>query len=216
MGMSTPLHVSVLIDRSGSMSPLRERVIEGVNGLFAEQRASAADAPLRVTLVLFDSRAPFDVVIDALPIAEVLDLEWDDFKPRGSTPLLDAIGRLIERLDGRADDEDQLVAIVTDGKENASSDYTSQSVRELIEARTEAGWTFLFLGANQDSFTTAGAMGMRRGNTRNFAASGSGTARAFGEVNSSVSAQRGRSRSERHELRHELLAERTAEDDVLD
>jgi len=218
--MTTPLHVSVLIDRSGSMSPLREQVLEGVNNLFDEQRAASTGATaasaLRVTLVQFNTKAPFDVSIDAVPIAEVVDLEWDDFKPRGGTPLLDAVGRLIERLDERPDDEDQLVAIVTDGHENASTDYTLAHIHKLIEARTEAGWTFLFLGANQDSFRAAGNMGVRRGNTRNFSSSGRGTARAFSEINSTVSAQRGRSRSERRMLSDQLLAERTDEDDMLE
>lgn len=217
--MTTPLHVSVLIDRSGSMSPLREQVLEGVNNLFDEQRAASAAgsaSALRVTLVQFNTKAPFDVSIDAVPIAEVIDLEWDDFTPRGGTPLLDAVGRLIERLDDRSDDEDQLVAIVTDGHENASTDYTLADIHKLIEARTEAGWTFLFLGANQDSFRSAGNMGVRRGNTRNFSSSGRGTARAFSEINSTVSAQRGRSRSQRHAVSNQLLAERTDEDDVLE
>ncbi len=69
-------------------------------------------------------------------------------------PLLDAIGRLLETLDQRiADpahvDEDQIICIITDGAENASTDFTPGQITELIEARTKAGFTFMFLGANQ-------------------------------------------------------------------
>ena len=202
--MTTPLHVTVLIDRSGSMSPLREQVVEGVNQLFADQRdaiasggdASDAPAALRITVAQFDSRAPFEINVDAMPIADVADLTTDDFTPRGDKPLLDAIGRLVQHLDGRPDDEDQLIAIVTDGQENASTDYTITAIRNLIEERTEAGWTFLFLDANQDSFRAVSDYGMRRSQRRKASASPRGTARVFNELNSSVAAHRNRSRSD--------------------
>jgi len=215
------IHASVLLDRSGSMNTMREQVITGFNTFLADQRSGTSDAAaLTVSLAQFDGQAPFDVVVDAVPAAEVTELGWDDYRPRGSTPLLDAIGRLVETLDQRIAepahaDEDQIVCIITDGHENASTDFTAAQIKALIEARTEAGFTFIFLGANQDSFTAGENIGMRRGNTRNFAASGDGAKRVFDEVSSSVAAQRSRSRTERHVRRNELLAERIDESETL-
>jgi uncharacterized protein YegL len=215
------IHASVLLDRSGSMSSMREQVITGFNTFVADQRttASASAAALSVSLVQFDGQAPFDIVIAAVPALEMRDLEWDDYEPRGSTPLLDAIGRLVEWLDARiasaGADEEQTVYIITDGHENASTDFNYRKIRELIEARTAAGWTFLFLGANQDSFEVGRNIGVAKGNTRNFAASGDGASRVFDEMSGSISMQRGRSRQERSERRQSLFDERTSSDEVL-
>lgn len=215
------IHATVLLDRSGSMSPLREQVVTGFNTFLAEQRSSAAEAAaLAVSLVQFDGQAPFHVVIDAVPATEVVDLGWDDYKPRGSTPLLDAIGRLIETLDHRIlepahVDEDQIICIITDGAENASTDFSAAQIKKLIEDRTRAGFTFIFLGANQDSFTSGKTLGMARGNTRNFAASADGARRVFEEVSGSVADQRRRTKYERHEAKDALLAERIDETETL-
>jgi hypothetical protein len=215
------IHATVLLDRSGSMNSLREQVITGFNTFLAEQRSSITNATaLAVSLMQFDGQEPFHVAIDALPAAEVIDLEWADYKPRGSTPLLDAIGRLIETLDHRiADpshaDEEQIICIITDGAENASTDFNAHQIKELIEARTEAGFAFIFLGANQDSFTAAETLGMQRGNTRNFAPSGPGARRVFEEVSGTIAQQRGRTPEERLFQKDELLAARIPEGELL-
>jgi uncharacterized protein YegL len=215
------IHATVLLDRSGSMNSLREQVITGFNTFLAEQRSGTVDgAALAVSLVQFDGQSAFHVVIDAVPAAEVVDLEWNDYQPRGSTPLFDAIGRLIETLDQRVAEpahleEDQIICIITDGAENASTDFSAAEIKELIEARTEAGFAFIFLGANQDSFTAAETLGMQRGNTRNFAPSGPGARRVFEEVSGTVAQQRGRTPEERLFQKDELLAARIPEGEIL-
>ena len=201
------------------MRSLRPTVIDALNRFVDDQRAVADEgARLAFSLVQFDTNQRFEVVIDAVPVVEVRELTLDDYRPRGGKPLLDAVGRLIETLDqrvARTPDEDQIVFIVTDGLENASTDFDLDDIGRLIDARDEAGWTFLYLGANHDSFEVAHHMGVGAGNTRNFAGSDQGAAEAFAEVSASVRAQRGRDRGEREQRRGALFDERSSRDDLL-
>jgi len=161
---NTPVHISVVLDRSGSMASIAGDIVGGFNEFLAEQRKAPGVA--RVTLVQFDSQDPFEVLIDAVDLREVTDLDRSAYQPRNMTPLYDAVGRMIGRIDtGIAErserglpEEDQVVAIITDGLENASSEHTRSTVFELIDERRKAGWVFVFLGANQDVYATGGRM----------------------------------------------------------
>ncbi len=192
------VHVQIVLDRSGSMEPIAAATIDGLNGFLAKQRKVLGS--LRLSLADFDSQEPFRIVADAIPIAEMLDLTEADFQPRGGTPLYDAIGLAIERCDARSGewpDEDQVLVIITDGEENASTDFDGPKVAALLEARQEAGWTVLYLGANQDAFSTGGSLNMRAGNVRNFIADERGMASAMDLAGDAVAHHRSLSREER-------------------
>ena len=192
-----------LLDRSGSMSGLTEDVIGGFNAFIAEQAQESGTAHL--TLVQFDNQAPFEVVHGTAPIEEVPALTTDTYRPRGTTPLLDAIGELIEHADRRIearsrDDqpaEDQLVVIFSDGLENASRRYDRARVAELISSRQDAGWEFVFMGANQDSYLEAGRIGVAQESVSNFAATAAGTSAAFQSISRATREYRGKTRIER-------------------
>lgn len=205
------VHVQIVLDRSGSMRPIAAATIDALNGFLAKQRAHPG--MLRLSLADFDSREPFRTVFDAIPIAEVLDLTEADYKPRGGTPLLDAIGRAVERCDGRAaecPEEDQVLVIITDGHENASTDYSGADVSTLLDARQESGWSVLFLGANQDAVTTGTELKMKRGNVRDFDATASGVMDAVALASTAVFEHRTRGKAQRRQLKDELF------DDVED
>ena len=51
-----------------------------------------------------------------------------------------------------------IFVILTDGKENASIEYTKSAVLKLIEDRD---WTFLYLGANQDAWKEGSSIGVK-------------------------------------------------------
>ena len=200
------VHVQIVLDRSGSMNRIAAATIDALNGFLAKQRAHPGT--LRLSLVDFDSQEPFRIVIDAVPIAEVVDLTEADYEPRGGTPLLDAIGRAVERLDARVcelPDEDQVLVILTDGYENASTDYTAARISALLDARQEFGWTVLFLGANQDSFATGASMQMKRGNVRDFDATADGVQAAMTLAADAVLSHRSRTRLERRMRKDELF-----------
>jgi len=151
--------IAFVLDRSGSMESCRVAAIEGFNSFLQEQQRAKGLAKL--TLILFDHE--YLVPIDALPVAEILPLDNDSYVPHGSTALLDATGRAIDELGARLaalPEKDRpvqvIVAILTDGLENSSQNYTWQQVADAIRRQSEQyRWTFLFLGANQDAIATA-------------------------------------------------------------
>ncbi len=206
-GQANPVHVSFLIDRSGSMRGLEDDVVGGFNDFVAEQREEEGECAL--TLVQFDSVDPQDVVFGELPLAEVPRLQRDRYQPRGGTPLLDAFGALIERAQARLGkldhDEDQIVVVFTDGHENASRKWTRATLFERIAELRKAGWAFVFLGSNQDSYAEAGRLGIDPGSVQDFAASGKGWQTAFAKVGRSVRDYRGAARQEREARKREFL-----------
>lgn len=172
--MKDATHIAVLLDRSGSMGAVKDETISGFNYFLKEQKAAGDNASF--TLVQFDSEST-DVVHEARPVRDVPDLNQDTYQPRGSTPLLDALGGTInstgKTLAGipEANRPDKVVfVIITDGEENASHKFTKTQVKEMIDHQTEKyKWQFVYLGANQDAFAEAGAVGIAMANAANYA-----------------------------------------------
>ena len=170
--------IAFVLDRSGSMESCREATIGGFNSFLQEQQKTEGLA--RLTLILFNDE--YLVPIDALPVAEILPLSSDSYVPRGSTALLDAIGRTIDELGARLaalSEKDRplqvIVAILTDGLENSSQDYTWQQIADVIKQQSEQyRWTFLFLGANQDAIATAAQMNIKATNAAAYVADAAG------------------------------------------
>ena len=170
--------IAYILDRSGSMQPLQEAAIAGFNQFVQSQLDVPGDA--RLTLVLFDNE--YEVPLDAVPIQAAPKLNATTYIPRGSTALLDAIGRTIKATDKRLKDlpsQEQpgkvIIAIFTDGQENASREYTAAHIGDLISLyRREKGWEFLFLAANQDAIATAAAMQMEVNTSGNVSTSATG------------------------------------------
>jgi Mg-chelatase subunit ChlD len=188
-----------LLDRSGSMGAIAEYVVQGYDEFVAEQRKEKGQATM--TLVQFDGEDIHDVLVDAKPLAEVKSIAGR-FRPRGMTPLYDAIAAMLDRAEAHlkrsgADPADQLVVIMTDGLENASGCWTAPAIFDRIKGLREAGWTFVFLGANQDSYATGSAMGVVAGNTSNFTASPTSVLATHRGLTRSVREWRGKPRSTR-------------------
>lgn len=178
--------IAFILDRSGSMQALVEPAIAGFNRLLREQQQEPGSA--RFTLVLFDDR--YEVPVKSLPISEVVELDTTTFVPRGGTALLDAIGYTIDGLGKKlaetpeADRPGQvIVAILTDGMENASHQFSWADISGLIHHQTEKyQWKFLFLGANQDAIATAARMNIRAVDSSNFAMESN----SYGAVNEAI------------------------------
>ncbi len=189
---SPHLHMYFVLDRSGSMDSIASDVVGGFNGFLASQRAEGADAVM--TLVQFDSQDPHEVLADALPLSDVSDLTADSFAPRGGTPLYDAIGHTVADATIRAERrrnsdlpaEEILFVTFTDGLENQSVEYTREKIFELIKKREADGWSFAYLGANQDSYEEGGRIGYSQASTQNFAADEEGSKAVFQSLNAAV------------------------------
>lgn len=153
--------VTVVLDRSGSMSSCREEAENGVNHFVDKQKKHDGDCLF--TLVQFDNE--YEFVHRAVPINDVTKFT---LVPRGMTALLDAVGRAINETGERLAtlEEDQrpglvVFVIVTDGMENASHEFNRGQIKEMIEGQ-QGGyqWQFTFLGANQDAFSEAASIGI--------------------------------------------------------
>jgi len=162
------LHTCIVLDRSGSMESCRSDAVGAVNS-FIRQSKSTDAASGRLSLIVFDSGS-IDVLRDKVPLGTCAELMAEEYQPRGGTPLLDAVGHGVSLLDkaGQAG-ERHVLAIMTDGLENASREYTKEGVKALLERKqNEEGWLVVYLGADHDAWEQARHLGLSRGNTAAF------------------------------------------------
>ena len=160
--------VNVILDRSGSMESTRLETISGYNNYLKGLR-SDTNTEYDITLIQFDAHQGPELTVKYTdkPLAEVPDLTEADYLPRGYTPLYDAVGECIRRVETKG----RLVinVIITDGQENASKEFTRETIKALItEKEKKENWTFVFLGADIDSYAIGGSLGMAAGNTSNY------------------------------------------------
>ena len=159
----------LVLDRSGSMGSCVDDTEGGARNLLKEQRE--ADGRCNVSYFRFDNTV--ERVYEGVDINSAEDIKLE---PRGATALYDGIGQAInetgQRLSRLPEHERPglvIVAIMTDGGENASVEYNSQKVKEMIEHQTDKySWQFLFLGANQDAFATGGNIGISANKMSNY------------------------------------------------
>ena len=149
-----------IMDRSGSMCGSEKDTIGGFNSFI--QKEIKKELNTKVTVVLFDHE--YEVLYKRKPIHEVPELTDKEYWVRGSTALLDAIGRTINTLDKEIDNK-TLVVIMTDGYENASHEYTKQQIQNLI---SNHNWEFLYIGADIDSYAEAANFGFRKSRVANY------------------------------------------------
>lgn len=180
-------HIVAVLDESGSMQHLRQSTIDGFNRFVEEQKTAPGTADL--TLVIFN--VGWRMPLKAMDIKHVVSLEEIGYRPDNGTGLLDALGNAIKTTgDILAPDADVVFLVITDGQENASTDFKLAQVKEMIVAREAQGWKFIYLGANQDAFSASADLGMASTLTANYAASASGTQSSYGYSTETVTAMR--------------------------
>ena len=169
----------IILDKSGSMECIRQAVVSGfnetLNGIKKAQGKFADTQEHFVSLVAFCS-CETKQILDKVPVAEARDLTMEDYQPCCRTPLYDAMGFTLTSMRKHikeTDDAVVVVTIITDGMENDSKEYTGAAVRQLVEQLKSEGWTFTYMGANQDSVEVAFNLSIR--NSRNFDYSSQGT-----------------------------------------
>ena len=175
--------IILIVDISGSMFSIREDAQGGINS-FIEEQKSIGEANL--TIVEFDDSV--DVVCERVNIKESTPYV---LSPRNSTALYDAIGFTLANAERLNPTGKVIVAVVTDGGENASQEYTQEVVFERITELKEKGWEFLFLSADQDAFGTSAGLGFGAGQTVMFAANADGAKGAYGALATYTSSIRG-------------------------
>lgn len=178
-----------ILDKSGSMWGIKQDAIGGFNSFVEEQKK--LDGEAKMTLVLFSSscyKTPsHQVVFEGRDINEVELLSEETFIPSGGTALLDTIGNMIDSVGNRLSKthedekpENVVFAILTDGQENSSREYTRSIIMDKISHQTDKyNWQFIYLGANQDAIGEATSLGIKGIHAGNFVADGFGTKSAI-------------------------------------
>jgi uncharacterized protein YegL len=182
-----------LLDRSGSMAGLESDTIGGFNAFIKKQ--SQLDGETLVTAVQFDDQ--YEVIWNGID-AKNVRLTDKEYFVRGSTALLDAVGKTIldvgHRLSNSNEDQKPgkvIFVITTDGMENASREFTYEKVNELIKHQQEKyNWEFIFMGANIDASKEASILGIDMENAYSFEASENGVEAMYNVICEAVSEKR--------------------------
>ena len=150
---SSRTYIGLVLDSSGSMARYRQEAISGYN-LQLQAIRKASEHEVRVWMSLFGTRKGIDWPIDRGEVADLYDLTWKNYRPSGSTPLLDAIGETIDRLsseDTGSPREAFLLIAFSDGQENASQKWSWGSLSVLIKMLSnDERWTFVFVGPKSE------------------------------------------------------------------
>ena len=170
-----------ILDRSGSMSGLENDTIGGFNGFVKNQ---AALGQTSLTTVLFDDK--YEILHNGINAGDVV-LTGDEYFTRGSTALLDAVGKTINDVGKRLNETTEtqrpakvIFVITTDGLENASRTFSYDEVKKMITHQTENyKWEFIFMGANIDVAKEGDRLGICAENSLSFMASPSGVREMF-------------------------------------
>lgn len=151
------VNIVVLLDRTGSMEKILNDTICGFN-TFLRQQKEQKEVRIKFSLTFF-STTQIEEKYSDVDINEVEELNTQNYRPLGGTPLWDAIGTTINKL---ADKKDLLFVIITDGEENSSKEYKTEAVKKMIEQQEkEANWQFLYLGVGLENFDDATSVGIR-------------------------------------------------------
>jgi uncharacterized protein YegL len=172
----------MILDASGSMESIYNQALSGVNETIQTIRMGQKEHPefeQSLTLASFNSGKNYlNVKYSATPIDEVKEITKEDYIACGCTALYDAMGEMISELKRKVTPEDRvLVTVITDGYENASIHWNGPQIKSLVEELRHEGWTFTYIGANQDVEAVAGSMGIR--NTLSFDTTDEGTKEMF-------------------------------------
>jgi hypothetical protein len=149
------------------MQSLWVEALSSVNA-YAKELANKTDGDAleylgdgHVTLAVFDGleRLQFDLLRKKVPALHWENVTDKEASPRGMTPLLDALGRIIALAE--TDNPDKAVIVVmTDGQENASREVTRDGAKAAMERVKKKGWDVVFLGANFDNISDAASVGV--------------------------------------------------------
>jgi len=158
---NTNIYNLIIVDQSGSMFSIYDMALSSLNETIQTVRGVQKENPQInqfISIAVFSGEGTRGVklVRDRVPITNVKDLTKEDYRPDGCTPLYDAIGSTVTSLKKNITKEDKvMVTIITDGYENSSTEYNAAGIRSIIEILRSEGWTFGFIGANQDAVLTA-------------------------------------------------------------
>jgi len=166
----TELNAYILLDRSGSMEPRWDESLTSVNS-YVDTLAKDKAIKASVTLATFDTQGgfQFDIIRPTATAQDWKKVSREDATPRGTTPLFDAIGRIVSMADAAGHDK-TIIVVMTDGQENASQELNKQAAKAVVERCKAKNWQVIFLGADFDAFGEASNVGVAASSTLNMSA----------------------------------------------
>ena len=178
--MKTRIFNLIILDESGSMESIKEQAIMGMNETVQTIRSAQKkheDQEHIISLVTFNSDA-VKTVYDKMKVDKVKELTNEQYMPNCCTPLFDAMGIALNNLRKCVAAEDKvLVTVITDGEENASTEYDGAAIKSLVESLKAKGWVFTYIGANQEVEKVAATIAVT--NVMSFQTTCSGTKAMF-------------------------------------
>jgi len=146
--------IVILLDRSGSMVDMECEMEKALHKFLKTQKKISKN--ILCTLIMFDDR--YEIEYKQQPLSQIGKI---DIQPRGRTALLDALGKATIDTAMHSRSDKVVFVIITDGLENESRRFNRAGVSASIDYLEERyGWQFMYLGANQDSFTEAQSYGI--------------------------------------------------------
>jgi len=184
-----------VMDRSLSMERLRQEAIDGFNTFVKKQKKRHRKKGGTVVLSLVQFNHTYEPLFYGVPIQHVGKLNEHTYIPAGNTALFDAIALTVHGgVDYHARPsvtipDKTIVAIMTDGEENASTEYReAKDVKATIKrAKKLHNWKFIFLASGiDDPFRYAQEMGIRRGETVSMSDSAGGMSSGYAVMDYAV------------------------------
>lgn len=185
-------HITMVVDRSGSMGSIRSDAQGGVNAFIAANKAVDSQC----TISLYE----FDTFFDKVYSGDIQEAPEYKLEPRGGTALLDAqmraineTGKMLKDMPESERPDKVIFLTVTDGEENSSTELRGTSgaatLKKKVEEQTNKyNWEFAYIGANQDAFEVGSSMGYT--STISYASTGASTKGVYANMTDSVIATR--------------------------
>lgn len=185
-------HITIILDRTGSMEAIRSDTIGGFNSFLKQQQQEPGEVTM--TLVQFDAQNPYEIIHDCRPIREVPELNAKTYVPRAATPLFDTMGRGINHLQETLDrmpegdlPEKVVLVVITDGQENSSREFNKNQVTAMIKEKQEkAGWKFVFLSADLSAMEDAMTSGFAAASSLLFDKNAAGVGSVWNSISKSI------------------------------
>lgn len=175
---STPTRVAMLLDETSSMLSLKSTTLSALSEYITELKQGTEQ--IIFSLVAFSSIRTHTLV-KSQPIKAVdIDVIREEYKPAGSTPLIDAAMKLILATEKIVQPgEKVIIALQTDGEENCSVEFKLADLQAKIKAKSDEGWQFVFMGAGLDAYQAAAQYGISAGSTVSYGKDAASTQNVF-------------------------------------
>ena len=179
--------ITIILDRSGSMNEIKSYVISEFNRFTDEFKSSASDS--RFNLIQFNDQV--EQTWTNLKSDKIETLNDENYIPFGATALFDAIGQTLNKkikfLTTKRKPRKVIIAIITDGRENSSLEYSQKVIKDLIaKCSGSLSWKILFFGANQDAVLEGDQIGIDKEFCKNIKFSRSGMLSAFQSIKGEI------------------------------